>query len=57
MNIVFSTTPQLAAAIRLRQIAATEVLEAHLTQIEQYNSTLSAVLTHRNSKNFCLFIL
>lgn len=43
MSIVFSSTTQLAAAIRTKQISATEVLEAHLSQIEQYNPALNEI--------------
>src|SRR5213082_3497237 len=45
MDIVFSSTTQLAAAIRAGHIAATEVLEAHLAQIATHNLTLNAVVT------------
>jgi amidase len=44
-DIVFSTTTQLAGAIRARQVSAIEVLEAHLAQIERHNSSLNAVVT------------
>src|SRR5688572_27204674 len=44
MEIVFSSTTQLAAAIRSKQISAVEVLEAHLAQIEKHNSALNAVI-------------
>jgi len=36
---------QLAAAIRAGQVSATEVLAAHLAQIEQHNPALNAVVT------------
>jgi amidase len=39
MEILFSSTTQLAAAIRAGQVSATEVLEAHLAQIDR--TTLS----------------
>jgi amidase len=44
-DIVFSTTTQLAGAIRAGHISAAEVLEAHLEQIAAHNSTLNAVVT------------
>lgn len=45
MNIIFSSAAQLAAAIRARHVSATEVLEAHLAQIERHNPVLNAVVT------------
>jgi amidase len=45
MDIVFSDTTQLAAAIRARRVSATEVLEAYLAQIEKHNATLNAIIT------------
>src|SRR5689334_3336744 len=45
MDSVFSSTTQLAAAIRARQVSATEVLQAHLAQIDRHNATLNAVIT------------
>jgi amidase len=45
MAIVFSTTKQLAAAIRAGNVSAVEVLEAHLGQIERHNPALNAVVT------------
>jgi amidase len=45
MNIVFSSTTQLAAAIRTGHVSVTEVLEAHLGQIATHNPTLNAVIT------------
>lgn len=45
MNIVFSSTTRLAAAIRDGHVSATEVLEAHLAQIDAYNPALNAVIT------------
>src|SRR6266568_8240328 len=45
MDIVFSSTTQLAGAIRAGQISATEVLEAHLAQIATHNSALNAIIT------------
>ena len=44
-DIVFSSTTQLAAAIRAGEVSATEVLEAHLAQIAIYNPALNAVVT------------
>jgi amidase len=35
MDLVFSSTAQLATAIRARRVSATEVLDAHLAQIER----------------------
>ena len=45
MDIVFSSTTQLAAAIRAGHVSATEVLEAHLAQIDKHNSALNAIIT------------
>jgi len=45
MDIVFSSTKQLAAAIRAERVSAVEVLEAHLAQIERHNPALNAVAT------------
>jgi len=45
MDIVFSSTTQLAAAIRAGHVSATEVLEAHLAQIERHNPALNAIIT------------
>ena len=45
MDIVFSSTTQLAAAIRAGRMSATEVLQAHLAQIDARNPTLNAVIT------------
>ena len=44
-DIVFSSTTQLAAAIRAGEVSATEVLEAHLAQIATHNPALNAVVT------------
>ena len=44
MDLVFCSTMELAAAIRARRVSATEVLEAHLVQIEQHNSALNAIV-------------
>jgi amidase len=45
MDIVFSSTAQLAATIRAGQLSAAEVLDAHLAQIDQHNPALNAVVT------------
>jgi len=45
MDIVFSSTTQLAAAIRAGHVSATEVLEAYLVQIERHNPALNAIIT------------
>jgi amidase len=45
MDIVFSSTTQLAAAIRAGHVSASEVLEAHLAQIATHNPALNAVIT------------
>src|SRR2546421_7333242 len=45
MNVVFSSTTQLADAIRARHVSATEVLEAHLAQIDTHNPALNAIVT------------
>lgn len=42
MDIIFSSTTQLAAAIQAGDVSAVEVLEAHLAQIERYNPALNA---------------
>ena len=44
-DIVFSSTTQLAAAIRTGEVSATEVLEAHLAQIARHNPALNALVT------------
>src|SRR5437764_4460002 len=44
-DIVFSSTTQLAAAIRAGDVSATEVLEVHLEQIATHNPALNAVVT------------
>jgi amidase len=44
MDLVFSSAIELAAAIRARRVSATEVLEAHLAQIEQHNPVLNAIV-------------
>lgn len=44
-DIVFSSTTQLAAAIRAGHVSAIEVLEAHLEQIDKHNPALNAIVT------------
>ena len=44
-DIVFSSTTQLAAAIRAGHVSAIEVLEAHLAQIATRNPALNAIVT------------
>jgi amidase len=44
-DIVFSSTTQLAAAIRAGDVSAREVLEAHLVQVVTYNPALNAIVT------------
>jgi amidase len=44
-DIVFSSTTQLATAIRAGHVSATEVLEAHLAQIDKHNPELNAIVT------------
>src|SRR5438045_1776287 len=44
-ELIFSSTTQLAAAIRTGHVSATEVLEAHLAQIDTYHPVLNAVIT------------
>ena len=45
MDLIFSSTTQLAAAIRAGHLSAAAVLEAHLAQIERHNPALNAVVT------------
>ncbi|RWA74969.1 amidase [Mesorhizobium sp.] len=45
MDIVFSSTIELAAAIAAREISAVEVLDAHLAQIDRHNGAVNAVVT------------
>ena len=45
MDIVFSSTKQLAAAIRSGHVSAVEVLEAYLAQIERHNPALNAIIS------------
>jgi amidase len=44
-DIVFSSTTQLAAAIQAGHVSATEVLAAHLAQIDKRNPPLNAIVT------------
>lgn len=44
-ELVFTPAYQLAAAIRHRQVSASEVLEAHLEQIARHNPKLNAIIT------------
>ena len=44
-DLVFSSTTQLASAIRAKHVSAVEVLESHLAQIETHNARLNAVVT------------
>jgi len=43
-NVLFARTTDLAAAIRSRDVSATEVLDMHLAQIERHNPALNAVV-------------
>ncbi|WP_192253488.1 amidase [Mesorhizobium silamurunense] len=45
MDIVFSSTIELAAAIAARDISAVEALDAHLAQIDRRNGAVNAVVT------------
>ena len=44
-DATFRTATELAAAIRDRQISSTELLDAHLEQIERHNSALNSIVT------------
>src|SRR5882757_1974387 len=44
MDLVFSSTIALAAAIAARKISAVEALEAHLAQIDLHNGAVNAVV-------------
>jgi amidase len=44
-DILFATATALAAAIREKQVSATEVLEAHLAHIATHNPRLNAIVT------------
>ncbi|QND58338.1 amidase [Mesorhizobium huakuii] len=45
MDIAFSSTTELAAAIRNRKISAVEALDAHLAQIDRHNAAINAVIS------------
>lgn len=45
VSIVFRSAVELAAALRSREASAREVVEAHLTRIEQVNPSVNAVVT------------
>jgi amidase len=45
MDVAFSSTAHLAAAIRAGRLSAVEAVEAHLAQIERHNGALNAVVT------------
>ncbi|TIY10434.1 MAG: amidase, partial [Mesorhizobium sp.] len=44
MDLVFSSTIELAAAIRDRKISAVEALDAHLAEIDRHNEAVNAVV-------------
>ena len=44
LDLLFSSATELAAAIRKGRVSATEVLEAHLAQIEHRNPALNAIV-------------
>jgi len=44
-DITFSSAGELAASIKARRVSATEVLDAHLRQIDARNPSLNAVVT------------
>ncbi|UVK55195.1 amidase [Mesorhizobium sp. AR02] len=45
MNLVFSSTTDLATAIAQRKISAVEALDAHLAQIDSHNEAMNAVVS------------
>ncbi|PBB27085.1 MULTISPECIES: amidase [unclassified Mesorhizobium] len=45
MDIVFSSTVELATAIARRKISAVEALDAHLAQIDRHNEGVNAVIS------------
>ncbi|MFD2056696.1 amidase [Mesorhizobium calcicola] len=45
MDLVFSSTVELAAAIASRKISAVEALDAHLAQIDSHNGAVNAVIS------------
>ncbi|MGF6886493.1 amidase [Nocardia sp. GAS34] len=44
-ELCFSSARELARALRVRQVSATEVVRAHLAQIERVNPSVNAVVT------------
>ncbi len=44
MDIVFSSTRELAAVIAAREISAVEALDAHLAQIDRHNEAINAIV-------------
>ncbi len=44
-NILFRTASELAGSIKSKEISATELLEAHLSQIATHNPKLNAIIT------------
>lgn len=45
MDLIFSSTTQLARRIRAGHVSAVEVLQAHMAQIDRHNPTVNAVIT------------
>ena len=45
VDLVFLSTMRLAAAIQAGQISASEVLDAHLAQLDRHNPALNAIIT------------
>ena len=45
MDLVFSSTTDLAAALRNRQVSAVEALDAHLARIDAHNEAVNAVIS------------
>ncbi|MGX7876484.1 hypothetical protein ACVDG5_030775 [Mesorhizobium sp. ORM6] len=45
MDLVFSSTADLAAAIAARKISAVDALDAHLAQIDSHNEAVNAVVS------------
>ena len=46
-ELCFSTACDLAALIRRGEVSATEVMQAHIAQIERLNPKVNAVVTSR----------
>jgi len=44
-DVCFSTATELAHRIRTREISVTEVVQAHLAQIERVNPKVNAIVT------------